>query len=107
MRITLLTFSIFLLSFIVADNPTTSQTLPTVEEVKEIKYYSEIEMEVKYLNSWVKLMYVDVLNLGNQIAIENELNDNLKVESWEDMKNSWEKIEKSNEHNTTKEDRNK
>lgn len=96
MRITFLTLSIFLLSFLVAKNPTTSQN-PNLVSIDEIQYYSEFEMQLRYLNSCSKLMLADVLLVSNKLAVDKQ-QGLLPSGSWDDIKIL---IDKDNEPDST------
>lgn len=102
MRLPFLTFSILLLSFVFADNSTTSQSLPTVQEIEHLHTYSEMEMELQYLNTCSKMLYFDVLKMSMDMNVDAELGT-VPGTSWEDVKRI---IDLENELDTAKKERN-
>lgn len=102
MRLPFLTFSILLLSFVFADNSTTSQSLPTVQEIEHLHTYSEMEMELQYLNTCSKMLYFDVLKMSMDMNVDTELGT-VPGTSWEDVKRI---IDLENELDTAKKERN-
>jgi len=102
MRLPFLTFSILLLSFVFADNSTTSQSLPTVQEIEHLHTYSEVEMELQYLNTCSKILYFDVLKMSMDMNVDAELGT-VPGTSWEDVKRI---IDLENELDTAKKERN-
>lgn len=101
MRLPFLTFSILLLSFVFADNSTTSQSLPTVQEIEHLRTYSEMEMELQYLNTCSKMLYFDVLKMSIDMNVDAELGT-VPGTSWEDVKRI---IDLENELDTAKKER--
>ena len=98
MKIILLTFSIFLLSFIFVDS-STSQSNKSEITYEEIIAFppTEFNMYLHQLNSDTKLLYGDILTFGIELEIST-LNET-KASSWEDIK-----TEILNEIDSTKKD---
>jgi len=84
MRLFLLTSTIFLLSFIFANNPPASQTTDNYEDnVVYANTYSEFEMYLNYIRTRSKCMYGDAITIS--MYLEQDTNKVIPS-SWEDLK---------------------
>ena len=85
MRLILLTFSIFLLSFIFVDSSTSQSQRSEITYEEVVKFPpTEFNMYLHQLNSDTKLLYSEILMFG--IELEISTLDIPKASSWEDIK---------------------
>lgn len=77
---------ILILSFLFIETPSSSQNIKILHIHKKVNPF--LEMNIRYLNSRIKLSHCDIIMLENKITLdkfekEQEIED---AQSWEDLK---------------------